>query len=51
MSAIEVSAAGHDRFRAGKVLVVPGLPNRLGTLVVRFLARARVRKITAGFQA
>jgi len=39
-----VAAAGHRAFRRGKVIVVPGLRNKLGTLSARFVPRAVVRR-------
>lgn len=40
-----VARAGFDGFRAGKALVVPGVTNRIGTMLVRFSPRAAVRKV------
>ena len=39
-----VARSGYEGFRAGKALVVPGLTNRLGTVLVRLAPRAAVRK-------
>jgi len=45
MNAAEVARAGHDGFRAGKAIVVPGLRNKLTAFSVRFGPRAVVRKM------
>jgi hypothetical protein len=45
MTAAEVARAGHDGFRAGKAIVVPGLRNKLTAFSVRFGPRAVVRKM------
>ena len=45
MSAARVARAGYDGFRAGKVIVVPGLRNKLVAFSVRLGPRAIVRKI------
>jgi len=50
MDAESVARAGYDGFRRGRVVVVPGKLNRLGTLVVRVLPRSVARKITAYIQ-
>jgi short-subunit dehydrogenase len=46
MDAATVAAAGHRGFRRGKVLVVPGIQNRMVPLSVRFGPRRLVTKIT-----
>jgi hypothetical protein len=45
MSAASVARAGYRGFRRGKMLVVPGVRNRLLASMVRFLPRALVRKV------
>jgi uncharacterized protein len=45
MSAVRVARAGYDGFRAGKVIVVPGLRNKLMAFSVRTGPRSVVRKI------
>jgi short-subunit dehydrogenase len=42
-----VAEAGYRGFRAGKMIVVPGLKNRLGAASVRFAPRRIVRKFAA----
>jgi len=44
MDARAVAEAGIQGMRAGKVIVVPRLRNRLGALAVRFLPRAFIRR-------
>jgi len=51
MSAARAALAGYDGFRSGKVLVIPGFSNRLGTFAVRLAPRAFVRKLVAGLNA
>lgn len=46
-----VARAGYDGFRRGKVIVVPGLKNRLIALSVRFSPRPLVRKLVKVLQA
>jgi short-subunit dehydrogenase len=46
MSADDVARVGYDGWNAGKRLVIPGVQNRLGTLLVRFTPRALVPRIT-----
>jgi short-subunit dehydrogenase len=45
-----VVRAGYRGFRKGKVLVVPGLLNRVGAFSVRLTPRALVRRLTARLQ-
>ena len=45
MPAAGVARAGYDGYRAGKVIVVPGLRNKLTAFSVRMSPRAMVRKI------
>ncbi len=45
MNAATVARAGYAGFRRGKVIVIPGLRNRLIAFSVRFSPRAVVRKI------
>ena len=46
MSADDVARLGYDGWQAGRRVVIPGLQNRLGTLMVRLTPRALVPKIT-----
>jgi short-subunit dehydrogenase len=46
MSAEDVARLGYDGWQAGRRLVIPGVQNRLGTLLVRFTPRALVPRIT-----
>ena len=46
-----VARAGHRGFRKGKILVVPGLVNKLTTFSVRLTPRFIVRKIAKTLQA
>lgn len=48
MRADAVARAGHAGFRRGRVLVVPGLKNRLGTALVPLAPRAAVRRLVRG---
>jgi short-subunit dehydrogenase len=45
MSAQQVAKAGYRGFRAGKVLVIPGLKNKLGAAIVRLVPRWVVREV------
>ena len=45
-----VARAGYRGFRRGKLLVIPGLRNKLGVFAVRFLPRAWVRKVVKRLQ-
>lgn len=45
MNAIEVAKAGYEGMRQGKVLVVPGMTNKLAAASVRFTPRPIIRKI------
>lgn len=45
-----VARAGYAGFRRGKVIVIPGLKNKLTPLSVRFAPRALVRKIVKRLQ-
>lgn len=45
MDVADVARAGYDGFRDNRVLVVPGLTNKLGVLGVRFTPRALTRKL------
>jgi short-subunit dehydrogenase len=44
-TAVQVARAGYDGFRAGKVIVVPGLRNKIMVFSVRTGPRSLVRKI------
>jgi short-subunit dehydrogenase len=48
MSAQEVAREGFEGWRLGRVLVVPGATNTVGTWMVRFLPRRIVRKVIRG---
>ena len=45
MSAADVARIGYEEWKRGKVLVVPGVTNRLGVAVVRVSPRLVVRKL------
>jgi len=47
MTPTAVAQAGHEGFRAGKTLVVPGWTNKIGAFLMRFTPRAVARKVTA----
>lgn len=47
MSAEAVAEAGHEAFRAGRTLEIPGGANKVGAVLSRFTPRAVARKITA----
>jgi hypothetical protein len=47
MTPAEVARTGYDGFRAGRVLVVPGVANKLGAFLTRFTPRRLARKVTA----
>lgn len=49
-SAARVARAGLRGFRRGRPLVVPGLSNKLGTLAVRLVPRALVRRVVKRLQ-
>jgi len=51
MDARTVAAIGYRGFRRGKVIVIPGLKNRLGAFSVRFAPRSFVRKLTKRLQS
>jgi uncharacterized protein len=51
MSARRAAEAGYRGFRRGKVLVIPGLMNKFGTVAVRLVPRAWVRKVTKRLQS
>jgi hypothetical protein len=51
MNAKTVAQAGYRGFRRGKVVVIPGLTNKLGAFSVRFVPRAWVRKLVKRFQS
>jgi hypothetical protein len=42
-----VAAAGYDGFRAGSAVVVPGLANKIGAVLIRFTPRSVARKVAA----
>jgi short-subunit dehydrogenase len=43
-----VAQAGYDGLRQGKVLVIPGLKNKIGALAVWFTPRGVIRKLVKG---
>jgi uncharacterized protein len=45
MSAQTVARIGHEKFRAGKIVVVPGISNQLLTFAPRITPRAIARKV------
>jgi hypothetical protein len=47
----DVARAGYEGMRAGKTVVVPGLQNKLQTLLVRALPRSVVRSVVRRAQA
>jgi uncharacterized protein len=49
MSAAEVAQCGHQAFRRGKVIAIPGLRNRALTFLIRLFPRRLVRKIAKLF--
>lgn len=50
MSAERVARAGYRGYRRGKIMVVPGLLNKISTLTVRVLPRSVVRKVVGRIQ-
>ena len=47
MSAAQVAKIGHQAFRKGRVIAIPGMRNKLGTFAVRLAPRKTVRKVAA----
>lgn len=47
MTPTAVANAGYDGFRAGSSLVIPGLQNKFGTLLVKLVPRSVARKVAA----
>ena len=47
MTPAAVAAAGYDAFRAGRILEIPGWPNKVGAILTRITPRALARKVTA----
>jgi short-subunit dehydrogenase len=45
MPSADVARIGYDGWKSGKILVVPGLSNRVGMAVVRFSPRPMVRRV------
>jgi short-subunit dehydrogenase len=45
MTSSDVAQIGYDGWKAGRVLVVPGLPNKFGMAVVRASPRSIVRRV------
>ena len=50
MPASEVAQAGYRGFLQGKVIVIPGVWNKIGAQSVRLSPRALVRRITHKLQ-
>jgi len=50
VDARSVAMAGYRGFRRGRLLVVPGLKNKVGAFAVRFAPRAVVRKMVKRLQ-
>jgi short-subunit dehydrogenase len=50
MDVMPVVRAGYEGFRRGKVIVVPGLKNKLTKTAVRFVPRSAVRRAVASLQ-
>jgi short-subunit dehydrogenase len=46
MTAADVARVGYEGWTRGKTIVIPGLTNRLGALLVRISPRSMVRKLT-----
>jgi short-subunit dehydrogenase len=51
MTAEAVARAGHDGFRAGHSLVIPGWPNKIGAFLTRFAPRSLTRKVAGWLNA
>jgi short-subunit dehydrogenase len=50
MTARELAGIGYRGFLEGKVIVIPGLLNKIGAQSVRISPRAMVRKVTRKLQ-
>lgn len=50
-SAVGVARAGHQAFRQGRLIVIPGLKNKAGAASVRFAPRPVIRKLVKAMQA
>jgi len=51
MMAQAVASCGHQAFRQGRLLVVPGLQNRLLVFLVRIIPRWLVRKLVGFYNS
>ena len=51
MDARSVARAGFDGLARGRVIVIPGVMNRVGATAVRFTPRAWVRRIVHRLQS
>jgi short-subunit dehydrogenase len=45
MTSADVARIGYDGWKTGKVLIVPGLSNKIGMSVVRMSPRPMVRRV------
>ena len=45
MSASAVAKYGFEKFRAGRVVIIPGLGNKISATIVRFIPRSPLRKL------
>ena len=45
MTSADVARIGYDGWKSGKVLVVPGLSNKMGMSLVRIAPRPMVRRL------
>ena len=49
MMAIDVARMGHKKFRQRRVVIIPGLGNKLSVFMVRFIPRSWLRKLVKYF--
>lgn len=49
MSAADVASMGHEKFRQGRVVIIPGLGNKISVFIVRFIPRSWLRKLVKYF--
>ncbi len=50
MNATRVAEIGYQKFKRGKLIVIPALKNRIGTFLVRLTPRILVRKVVHSLQ-